>query len=208
MVAAWAAEGIGTGQVRRMRGRNPGLYIIRTDAAGERSFHYWRDSAPARDLFAGPDAAATRAALAATTSSTSRGSVCRSTARPAGRSWPRPWRNCAGAAGASPSTPTSAPAAGPTATSPRRVFREAMAAADLVFASAEDLDWLYGAGGEAEVLAQRGRAEIALKSGGDAPTVRVLWSEGDATVPAPRWGRSSTPPRPATASPPPTSPPA
>src|SRR4051812_50049938 len=51
MLAGWAAEGVGTGQVARLPGRVPGLYIIQTDAHGERRFSYWRDSAPARALF-------------------------------------------------------------------------------------------------------------------------------------------------------------
>ncbi len=51
MVAAWADEGLTTSTVRRVAGRVPGLYWIKTDAAGERSFSYWRDAAPYRDLF-------------------------------------------------------------------------------------------------------------------------------------------------------------
>jgi 2-dehydro-3-deoxygluconokinase len=45
------AEGVDTSTVLQVRGRNPGLYLITTDDDGERSFHYWRDSAPARMLF-------------------------------------------------------------------------------------------------------------------------------------------------------------
>ena len=63
MVAAWNDEGVGTATVRRFAGRVPGLYWIKTDAAGERSFHYWRDAAPYRDLFRGPDAHAALADL-------------------------------------------------------------------------------------------------------------------------------------------------
>src|SRR5262249_55270181 len=55
MLAAWRAEGVGTGSVVRLKGRLPGLYIVETDAAGERRFSYWRDRAPARDLFALPE---------------------------------------------------------------------------------------------------------------------------------------------------------
>ena len=44
-------------------------------------------------------------------------------------------------------------------------FRDAMAAADLIFASTEDLDWLYGPDGEDEVLRHHGRCEIVLKGG-------------------------------------------
>ena len=36
--------------------RLPEFFAIRTDARGERQFHYWRDQAPARNLFNLPDA--------------------------------------------------------------------------------------------------------------------------------------------------------
>jgi 2-dehydro-3-deoxygluconokinase len=50
MVAAWQAEGVGTELVARLPGRLPGLYIIRTDERGERSFTYFRSAAAAREL--------------------------------------------------------------------------------------------------------------------------------------------------------------
>jgi len=46
-----AAEGVASDLVIRMPGRMPGLYLIETDADGERRFHYWRDTSPARELF-------------------------------------------------------------------------------------------------------------------------------------------------------------
>jgi 2-dehydro-3-deoxygluconokinase len=55
MIDAWTAEGIDTGHVLRLPGRAPGLYMIERDAAGERSFLYWRDRAPAREFFAHAD---------------------------------------------------------------------------------------------------------------------------------------------------------
>ncbi len=51
MLAAWRAGGVGTGLITQQPGALPGLYAIRTDAEGERSFHYWRSQAPARALF-------------------------------------------------------------------------------------------------------------------------------------------------------------
>ncbi|HYH37627.1 MAG TPA: sugar kinase [Azospirillum sp.] len=63
MAAAWRAEGVGTGHVLRVPGRVPGLYMIETDPAGERRFLYWRDSAPARDLFVLPESPALIEAL-------------------------------------------------------------------------------------------------------------------------------------------------
>jgi 2-dehydro-3-deoxygluconokinase len=65
------------------------------------------------------------------------------------------------------------------------VFRSALSRADLIFASVEDLDWLFGADGEAEVLRHRGRAEIVLKTtSGPTPVARVLHGDADASVPA------------------------
>lgn len=53
MLDGWRAEGIGTDLVWRQEGRVPGLYMIRTDKAGERTFHYWRSAAPAKEMFDG-----------------------------------------------------------------------------------------------------------------------------------------------------------
>jgi 2-dehydro-3-deoxygluconokinase len=65
MLTAWQSEGIGTAVVARVPGRVPGLYLIQTDAHGERRFSYWRDSAPVRQLFNLPDTPAIETALAA-----------------------------------------------------------------------------------------------------------------------------------------------
>src|ERR1700760_1954698 len=50
MIAAWTAEGVGIGQVARLPGRLPGLYMIRTDGRGERQFFHWRENSAARSL--------------------------------------------------------------------------------------------------------------------------------------------------------------
>jgi len=55
---AWAAEGLDTSLVLTHPDRSTGLYAISTDAAGERSFSYWRDTSAARDMFALPAMAA------------------------------------------------------------------------------------------------------------------------------------------------------
>jgi 2-dehydro-3-deoxygluconokinase len=51
MVEAWRSENVGTGLVQRIAGRLPGLYMIEVDANGERRFFYWRQQAPAREIF-------------------------------------------------------------------------------------------------------------------------------------------------------------
>ena len=55
MIAAWNAEGVGTRRVVRLAGKLPGLYMIQTDAKGERQFFHWRDSAAARQLMSLPE---------------------------------------------------------------------------------------------------------------------------------------------------------
>lgn len=46
-----AQERIGSQLIQQRPGRAPGLYMIRNSANGEREFFYWRNEAPARELF-------------------------------------------------------------------------------------------------------------------------------------------------------------
>ena len=63
LMALASAEGVNGDLIRRMPGRMPGLYLIETDAKGERKFYYWRETSPARDLFELPDWAVVAEAL-------------------------------------------------------------------------------------------------------------------------------------------------
>lgn len=56
MVDQWRAQGVHCDLVEYHKNAVPGMYLVDTDDSGERSFYYWRDSAPARFLF--DDAAA------------------------------------------------------------------------------------------------------------------------------------------------------
>jgi 2-dehydro-3-deoxygluconokinase len=56
LLADWAAEGIDTDLILRDPTRMPGLYAITTDAAGERSFAYWRGESAARHTLSLPGA--------------------------------------------------------------------------------------------------------------------------------------------------------
>lgn len=47
----WKCENIGVDLVEIIPNRQSGLYMVETDKKGERSFYYWRDHSPARDLF-------------------------------------------------------------------------------------------------------------------------------------------------------------
>jgi 2-dehydro-3-deoxygluconokinase len=64
MIAAFRAEGLETDLVFEIEGAAPGLYLIETDPAGERRFHYWRGESAARRLMDGARAETLARALA------------------------------------------------------------------------------------------------------------------------------------------------
>lgn len=65
IVALADMEGVDTALIGRREGRSAGLYLIETSGTGERTFHYWRDRSPARELLEpSPDADRVAAALA------------------------------------------------------------------------------------------------------------------------------------------------
>ena len=55
LINVWNSEGIGTTQISKLAGMLPGLYMIKTDASGERSFYYWRNQSAAKKLFSDAD---------------------------------------------------------------------------------------------------------------------------------------------------------
>lgn len=64
MRRAWAAEGIEDGLAFTDPARRPALYLIETDAEGERRFHYWRGESAARGWLVALQAAGGPAVLA------------------------------------------------------------------------------------------------------------------------------------------------
>ncbi|MEN9916985.1 MAG: 2-dehydro-3-deoxygluconokinase [Pseudomonadota bacterium] len=53
MLLNWQTEGLNTDLIHRINNKLPGLYLIRTDDKGERSFFFYRSNSAARDLFKG-----------------------------------------------------------------------------------------------------------------------------------------------------------
>ena len=153
MLAAWRAEGVDTALVLRCAGRMPGLYVIQTDARGERRFLYWRDSAAARLLFALPDTPRVVAALAGCRLVYCSG-ISLSLYGPDGRDRLAAALAAARAQGTAVAFDTNyRPRNWPDRAEAQQAFREALAGADLIFAAAEDLAPLFGAGWE-DVLAR------------------------------------------------------
>ena len=144
MLAGWQAEGVGTARVPRLPGRLPGLYVIQTDAAGERRFSYWRGEAPARQLFDLPDTPALAAALPSYALLYFSG-VSLSLYGETGRERLLAALAQARAGGSRVAFDTNFRLRGwRDLEEARAAFRRAIAAADIVLASREDLEPLFG----------------------------------------------------------------
>ena len=63
MIASWENEGILCDTVGRLSEHNAGLYFVKTDHTGERTFHYWRDQSAARDIMSDQWAAMLKRAM-------------------------------------------------------------------------------------------------------------------------------------------------
>jgi 2-dehydro-3-deoxygluconokinase len=173
MVAGWQAEGIGTAKVARLAGKLPGLYLIMTDANGERRFFHWRESAAARSLLDLPDTDSLLQSLAsydlvylsAITLSifaeSGRGRLLAALRQARGR-------------GTRIAFDTNFRARGwPDLDVARRVFREAFETSDIALASTEDLLPLYAGESPDGLLAKIPSHEAVLKLAVPVSIVRV-----------------------------------
>lgn len=163
MVAAWQDEGIGTTLVLRCAGLMPGLYVIQTDPRGERRFLYWRDSAAARRLFTLPETGRIVAALA-TYRLIYYSGVSLSLYGEDGRARLAEALRAAQAHGATVAFDTNfRPRGWPDRAVAQDAFRRAIAGADLVFASVEDLEPLFGPAWESVLARAAPAAEVVVK---------------------------------------------
>ena len=163
MAADWQAEGIGTQWVMRLAGRLPGLYLVQTDARGERRFSHWRDSAAARSLFALPETPDIIEALVGYDLLYLSG-ISLSLYGDAGRERLFDTLDRARQNGHRVVFDTNfRPRAWPDRSAAQTVYREAFARSDIVLASTEDLEPIFGASGKAELIERCASAEIILK---------------------------------------------
>ncbi|QDW38155.1 sugar kinase [Bradyrhizobium sp. KBS0727] len=173
MIAGWAAEGVGTTRVLRLRGKLPGLYLIETDVNGERRFFHWRESAAARslmDLPETPDVLNSLASYDVVYLSAITLSLYGEEGR--GRLFTALQR--AREAGARFAFDTNFRARGwPDLDLARRVFRHAFEIADIVLASTEDLLPLYPGENHDALLARIPGGEVVLKLSEPASILRI-----------------------------------
>lgn len=163
MVAGWAAEGIGTGRVARLKGKLPGLYMIQTDDLGERRFFHWRDSAAARSLMDLPETGAILDSLAGY-DVVYFSAITLSIYSAEGRTKLIGALHRARKQGARIVFDTNFRARGwPDPDVARAVFDEAFAASDIVLASTEDLLPLYPYESDERLMARIRCNEAVLK---------------------------------------------
>jgi 2-dehydro-3-deoxygluconokinase len=173
MIVGWQAEGVGTAKVARLAGKLPGVYLIATDAKGERRFYHWRESAAARSLLDLPE---TESLLRSLSSydlvylSAITLSIYPEAARARLLAALRDVRQ----RGTRIAFDTNFRARGwPDLDIARRVFREAFEASDIALASTEDLLPLYPGAGTDALLAQIPTGEVVLKLAEPASLLRV-----------------------------------
>jgi 2-dehydro-3-deoxygluconokinase len=172
MVAAWTGEGIGTDRVLRCAGKMPGLYVIQTDASGERRFLYWRDSAAARQIFTLPETDGLVSALMDYQLLYYSG-ISLSLYGVDGRARLMETVRGARRRGAIIAFDTNfRPRGWPDRTIAQQSFRAAMAEADVIFASVEDLEMLFGPGWEQELSGIGVDCEVVLKLREPACSIR------------------------------------
>lgn len=183
MRRAWEAEGIDCALVETVPGATVGLYAIETGAAGERSFTYWRDSAPARGLMTEGAWSARAAAIAAAPAVYVSG-ITLAILPEAGRQRLIAALGAARAAGALVAVdPNHRPRLWP-AEEAARWLAEAYRAATLVLSSAEEEAQLFGPGDALARLAAMGVKTAVLKAG---PAGAEALADGRRmAVPAPR----------------------
>ena len=173
MIAGWAAEGVGTGQVIRLYGKLPGLYMIETDASGERWFFHWRESAAARSLMDLPETDGILNSLARY-DVVYLSAITLSLYNESGRARLFAALKRACGSGTRFVFDTNFRARGwPDLDLARAVFRDAFAVADIVLASREDLLPLYPGESDRGLLARIPGREVVLKLSEPASILRL-----------------------------------
>jgi 2-dehydro-3-deoxygluconokinase len=172
MIAGWQAEGVGTSRVVRLKGKLPGIYMIETDAKGERKFFHWRENAAARQLMALPETEAVLQSLAGY-DLVYFSAITLSIYDEAGQARLFAGLHSARQRGVRVAFDTNFRARGwPDLDIARRVYGRAFAVADIALASTEDLLPLYPGETADALLARIASPEAVLKLPEPASIVR------------------------------------
>jgi 2-dehydro-3-deoxygluconokinase len=173
MRASWRLESIDETLAFRVSGGTPGLYMIETDAAGERRFHYWRRDSAARRWWA---------LLAAHGESVLTGAdilylsgIALAILSPEDRILALSLlKGLKGQVGCIAFDPNVRPSLWANIAEARAVLRDALALCDIALPSADDLTWLFGVeqpDTQVKLLRELGVGEIALTLGANGALV-------------------------------------
>ena len=164
MITEWCRESIGTSLVVRCPDELPGLYVIQTGRDGERRFSYWRSNSAARKLFSIPETDHLVEALQ-TYPVLYYSGITLSIFDDNGRARLLSCLQDARRKGAKVAFDTNFRTRGwPDRDVARAAFLSAIRDADLVFASSEDVELLFGDGGTTILVEAARSAEVVLKT--------------------------------------------
>ena len=173
MIAGWEAEGVGTSRVARLAGKLPGIYLIGTDAKGERRFFHWRESAAVRSLLDLPETADLLQSLG-TYDLIYLSAITLAIFRDGGRAQLLAALRVARARGTRIAFDTNFRIRlWPDLDAARRVYAAVFQTADIVLASSEDLQMLFPGEGADELLTRIPTGEVVLRLAEPASLVRV-----------------------------------
>ena len=180
MLQAWRQEKIETGLIQQLENKLPGLYVIETDAAGERTFYYWRNDAAARYWLAGPQADELCARLAQFDYLYLSG-ISLAILAPADRTKLLALlRRCRANGGQVIFDNNYRPRLWPSREETQQAYREVLACTDIAFLTLDDEELLWGGQPIERVVARTqalGVGEIVIKRGADA--CLVFSAEGE-----------------------------
>jgi 2-dehydro-3-deoxygluconokinase len=172
MLAGWADEGVGTSRVARLPGKLPGLYLIQTDAAGERRFFHWRENSAARSLMDLPETGELLKSLAGY-DLVYLSAITLSLFGTSGRERLIAALRSAREAGTLIAFDTNFRSRGwPDLEIARAAYHDAFAASDIALASTEDLLPLYAGESDDRLLARISSPEAVLKLAEPSSIVR------------------------------------
>jgi 2-dehydro-3-deoxygluconokinase len=169
----WNTQGIDDALAFSVQGGSVGLYLIETDALGERSFHYWRTESAARrwlgllqergeSMLRGADILYLSGITLA---------ILSPDERPAAIELLRRMRSHVGRIAFDPNV---RPRLWQSAQAAAQTIRAAMSACDIALPSAEDLAWLFQIDEplrQVDLLMELGVSEVALTLGADGCAV-------------------------------------
>jgi len=182
MIAGWQAEGIGTHRVVRVPGKLPGLYIIETGTNGERRFYYWRENSAARLLLSLPETPAILEGLL-TYDLVYLSGITLSLYDEAGRKLLMQSLDRLRKAGGRVAFDANfRPRGWPDRATAQRAYHDVFEVADIILASVEDLDMLFGESEAKDVVTRLRVPELVLKL--VEPSCRVRAPGIDQIIPA------------------------